>query len=1157
MKRLGRLLVCAVGSLLFCRGSLGVEAQNLASLHAAVPDGPVISEFVACNKASLRDKEGDSSDWLELFNPTNKAIDLDGWYLTDDVNDLEKWELPDVPLAPGGYLVIFASGKDRRDPAAELHMNFALRAEGESLALVEPDGQAIAFAYEDYPPQLVDISYGLSGDSVVSQTETVLLPEGANARALIPTNGSLGLTWTQATFNDSAWLTGKTGVGYDYAGLVGLDVGAMRNVNQTVYIRIPFAVSDAASADRLILKMRYEDGFVAYLNGAEVARAGAPAGQLTWNSGAAANRPDDQAVVVQEFDITAHKDVLVKGNNVLAVHGLNAGVGSSDLLILPELVAVDVQRFDLSEVVEGYLLKPTPGVANQSALAQVGPAIRDVTESPPPAPGQDLVITAEIAQTLAAVREVKLISRINYVPDARGLPSTGLPMVDDGTGADAKAGDGIYTGIIPGAHLDPGDMVRWYVKAEDVQGHTSRNPLFPYRDNSPEYYGTVVKNPGLTSKLPILFWFAENPAAAARRSGTRASVFFDGEFYDNIFVRQRGGATVGAASKKFIFNSGHKFRFSNEYGRVKEFNLNQNGSDPTYLRPPLAFETHRRAGCPSSLSFLMLSVLNQQVDRVGIFVEQVDEEFLERNGLDPRGALYKFVQRSQITPVFNDINSGIEKKTRQQEDFSDIRAVVQGLNAPTPELRRIFVFDHFNLPSMLDYLAARCLLQDTDDIRKNFYFYCDMEGSDEWSIFPWDKDWTFGVVGDGWIYTSHPFLGDRAHPKDGGMQWSVYLDVMYNLPETREMFLRRTRTVMDELLQAPNTPAAQRSFENRIAEMLAPAKPHLGNIDGVVNSLKAYFPPRRVQLYVDHNVNNKTSQPVGGNAGIPDAQLEGVTIQFGTYEYHPPSGNQDEEYIEFVNPNPYAVDISYWQLVGGIEHEFRPGTVLVAGGRLYVSPNVRAVRSRTTSPKGGEGRFVQGNYQGHLSSWGETITLLDRYGRPVDTLTYAGSPSDQQRFLRITEILYNPAAGGAFDNDEYEFLELKNIGSAPLKLGGVKLTNGVSYTFPAAGSPTLAVGACIVIVKNRAAFTSRYPGNINLAPGAYTGSLDNGGETIKLEDRTNSTILEFEYKDGWFDETDGLGFSLTIKDPTNPDLDSWDNPIAWRASTQSGGSPGY
>ena len=61
--------------------------------------GPVITEFVACNKASLLDAEGDSPDWIEICNPTGETLDLDGWFLTDDVNDLEKWELPALQLA--------------------------------------------------------------------------------------------------------------------------------------------------------------------------------------------------------------------------------------------------------------------------------------------------------------------------------------------------------------------------------------------------------------------------------------------------------------------------------------------------------------------------------------------------------------------------------------------------------------------------------------------------------------------------------------------------------------------------------------------------------------------------------------------------------------------------------------------------------------------------------------------------------------------------------------------------------------------------------------------------------------------------------------------------------------------------------------------------
>ncbi|MBN2131584.1 MAG: hypothetical protein JW741_18950, partial [Sedimentisphaerales bacterium] len=119
-------------------------------------------------------------------------------------------------------------------------------------------------------------------------------------------------------------------------------------------------------------------------------------------------------------------------------------------------------------------------------------------------------------------------------------------------------------------------------------------------------------------------------------------------------------------------------------------------------------------------------------------------------------------------------------------------------------------------------------------------------------------------------------------------------------------------------------------------------------------------------------------------------------------------------------------------------------------------------------------------------------------------------------------------------------------------------TDGVSYVFAESRNAILAPGECVVIVKNAAAFASRYDtAGIQIAPGAYTGSLDNAGETIKLEDRTNSTILEFDYDDDWFDQTDGEGHSLTIADPANESLDNWGDPGAWRPSAEQGGSPGF
>jgi hypothetical protein len=153
--------------------------------------------------------------------------------------------------------------------------------------------------------------------------------------------------------------------------------------------------------------------------------------------------------------------------------------------------------------------------------------------------------------------------------------------------------------------------------------------------------------------------------------------------------------------------------------------------------------------------------------------------------------------------------------------------------------------------------------------------------------------------------------------------------------------------------------------------------------------------------------------------------------------------------------------------------------------------------------------------------------------------------------------MYHPARTGNYNEEEYEFIELQNISTSSVQLDGVKLTNGIYYEFATGGNLSLAPNDYIVLVKNIDAFAWLYgTDGINIAPGVYTGSLSNSGERIKLEDRTNSTILEFKYDDDWYVITDGEGFSLTITDPTNPVLDSWDQKDSWRPSTLINGSPG-
>jgi len=88
----------------------------------------IISEFLAVNGTGLADADGDFSDWVEIYNRSNQPVNLSGWSLTDDPQQLEKWTFPDITLGSRQYLLVFASGKDRQANQAgvELHANFKL-----------------------------------------------------------------------------------------------------------------------------------------------------------------------------------------------------------------------------------------------------------------------------------------------------------------------------------------------------------------------------------------------------------------------------------------------------------------------------------------------------------------------------------------------------------------------------------------------------------------------------------------------------------------------------------------------------------------------------------------------------------------------------------------------------------------------------------------------------------------------------------------------------------------------------------------------------------------------------------------------------------------------------------------------------------------------
>jgi hypothetical protein len=1012
-----------------CLGFLALLLGLSAPLRAE--DFLQISEFLALNEHGLDDEDRDEEDWIEVHNIGSSRASLEGWYLTDSPSRLTKWRFPAVTLEPDGYLVVFASGKDRRDPAGTLHTNFRLSGSGEYLGLVRPDGVTIASEYSPaYPVQAPDVSYGLGETS----KEEILLAVGAPARALVPLDGSLdppaGSTllrpWTLEDFDDSAWPSGTTGVGFGRPGWIGLDVAAARTRNQTVYVRVPFVVQDPSIIMRLTLRIWFDDGFIAYLNGHEVARDNAPElGAETWNSGAPETWPAGRGVVSKDFALRG-LDFLHVGTNVLAVQGLNNDVNSPDLLVAPELIAAIAAESPPHR----YFPTPTPGGPNGAGVEVLGPIITDVNHTPAlPIQGRVLAVTARVAPSFAPVASVELHYRVMF-----GAEQT-IPMRDDGAGDDEAAGDGVYAARIPSGVLNAGQMVRWYLTATDTAGRPSRFPAYLDPTDSPQYDGTVVADPSLTNPLPVLHWFIESPSAAGSDAGTRCSFFFHGEFYDNVWINIHGQSSRSFPKKSHnvSFNPGHHFRWAVGQPRAGALNLMSTYADKAQMRNILAYETYRDAGCAYHWVFPVRVHQNGTFWGTAHVMENGDKDWLLRMGLNAGGALYKMYNSFTST---SDCTSGAEKKTRKNEDNSDLRALFEGISL-SGAAQRQYLYDNVDVAEVVDFLAARIVTGDIDCCHKNYYLYRDTGRSNEWQMWPWDVDLSFGRVwSSGLTYWDQILHANTALFVGGNNRLP---QAVFNSPDTRQMYLRRVRTLMDELLQsgplavkptpspsptpsprprvieseAPRVWAAADAeaqyYEPRIDELAAQIAPDAvldnakwnsnawGNgstapnypqpyLDAVAELRDSYLPQRRQQMF---------NRLAPGTSELPEAQSADTVVLFGTIETNPLSRNQDQQYLQLLNPNNYAVDISNWTLQAGAEASslapifiFRGGTVIPAGGALYVAASRPAFRARAQAPKGGQALFVVGDYTGRLPAQGVILQLTNRLGAVVDTTAH-------------------------------------------------------------------------------------------------------------------------------------------------------------------------
>lgn len=841
-------------------------------------------------------------------------------------------------------------------------------------------------------------------------------------------------TWnTSASFNDANWASKSTtvassipkGIGYDTVGTrsglinaqvrTASDLGLLGIYNTssgtdawpgvpTLCMRSTFTVADPSTIAQLRLNIRYDDGFVLYINGTEVLRQNAP-GTVAYNSASAADREDDQSESYETFTLSGAASNLVAGTNFVAIHALNESKTGGHFVMTPSLEAYQTVNGASSGTV-GYLTSATPGTANTTASTTIGPDISKVTDAPAQPVGgtgsAPILVTAKLKATLNAVSSVTCYYIVNFGSEVA------LAMKDDGTGGDLVAADKIYSCQVPTTALAPGQFLRWRVVAIDASGNQSTDPKYTDPFDNDQYHGTMAQT-GIVSSLPLLYWFhnsASTNVFASTEAGFRSSFYFQlpgqatGKYYDNIRVNLHGQSTAGFSKKSqnLNFNADNRFTWRIGEKDVSSINILSNYADKSHIRNPLAWDTWNATKHPSHwcqqvrVQQVTTGNLNSGISAqfLGVMdmVEDGNSDFLDRWGLDSNGALYKVYNSLQdVTQNSSTNGAGVEKKTREWENFSDLQALVTAMDtAKTVSARRQWLYDNVDVPGLINYLAVHALILNNDFGHKNYYIYRDTLGTGEWTLLPWDQDLSFGHT---WTSAQNYFDDDIDSARGvfiGAASGNRLMNIITTTGATElaQMLQRRMRTLMDQFYGPPASPSsylvnranafldlidppgatapsdAERDFQKwgfwvdgssaSIAYTDSRANDHraraaatrikdtnntaiypganpyaaFGSTANVCTSLQPFIPGRRDYLYNQNPTVNGQAIPAAQSA-LPNLIIENVTFNPGT-------AGQDGEYFTIRNPNTTAIDLSGWKLTGAVDYTFRPGTIIPAQG---------------------------------------------------------------------------------------------------------------------------------------------------------------------------------------------------------------------------------
>ena len=438
-----------------------VEQLESRNLLAAL-----VTEFMAINDSALADDVGRFSDWIEVHNPSDQPISLNGWYLTDDADNLSRWQFPDdAELGPGEYKIVFASGDNRVGPEGEIHTDFRLNGGGEFLALVRPDGQTVEHGYlPEYPDQVADISFGLSSDASEQGFFSVPTPGAANAVA--PVDDPL----RTLVINEIMYHPSSEQVADEYIELLNRGNEPVNLQGWRLSGGVDFAFPDVTIAPNDYLVVAADPDAFAETYG-QPADVGSWTGRLSNSSDTitlrdSTDRRVDRVTYADEGDWAQRgRGPVDRGHMGWVWLDDHDGGGKSLELVNSQLLNEYGQAWQASEQDLG-----TPGRANSRSVADAAPLIIDTQHTPSIPQSDDAVLVeARVIDEASEAPQVWLNWRVNGQPEF-----TRVSMNDDGFAGDRLAGDGVFVAAIPPqADLT---VVEFYVEASDAAANSRTWP---------------------------------------------------------------------------------------------------------------------------------------------------------------------------------------------------------------------------------------------------------------------------------------------------------------------------------------------------------------------------------------------------------------------------------------------------------------------------------------------------------------------------------------------------------------------------------------------------------------------------------------------------------------------------------------------------------